>query len=58
MTTAKDLGTVLRNSPTKSLIYIQAGFNRFEINSFIEENGNIILILNEEPNNPDIKEST
>lgn len=52
MTISKDLANILRNTEPKSLVYIQIGFNRFEINSFIEENGNIILIVNDEPSNP------
>ena len=36
-----------------TLVYVQSGFNRFEINSYVvQKDGSLLIILNEEASNP------
>lgn len=52
MTVAK-LIEILRHYNLFDKIYIQAGFNRFNINDItLSEDGGIIIITSEEANNP------
>lgn len=53
MKTIKDLQKVINNRAPNAPIFIQAGFNRFEINSYvIQEDGSLLLLLEEDANNP------
>jgi hypothetical protein len=55
MTTARVLSNLIKDLPIDAKVYFQAGYNRFEIDTFtVDKNGDITFILNEEANNPKI----
>lgn len=56
MTTAKELSDITKYLPEGAKVYVQSGYNRFEITTFTMDanSGDILLVLAEEANNPKV----
>jgi hypothetical protein len=53
MKTARDLFGAVQTLQPNATVYVQCGFNRFEINSYvIQKDGSLLLLLEEDANNP------
>jgi len=52
MVTVEDLIRLGEDFEIDTPVYVQSGYNRFKINSFVEKNGEIIFILDQDASNP------
>jgi len=56
MKAVKHLQKVIKTLAPETEIYVQGGFNRFEINSYVvQKDGSLLIILNEEASNPTVE---